>query len=62
MATEPTKQSESKDSKESERKPVVLSKDEAIYPPSSRALKITIALIIVAIILAIVGFITIPLD
>lgn len=44
-----------------ERKPVVLSKDEALYPPSKRAMKITIAAIVAAIILAVVVFILFPI-
>ncbi len=44
-----------------ERKPVVLSKDEALYPPSKRAVKITIAAIVAAIILAVAAFVLFPI-
>lgn len=44
----------------SQRKPVVLSKDEALYPPSGKALKIAAAIAVVAIILAVASFILFP--
>ena len=44
-----------------ERKPVVLSKDEALYPPSKRAIRITVIAIIAAIILAVAAFILFPI-
>lgn len=50
-----------KRSEQDERKPVVLSKDEALYPPSKKALRTTIIAIVVAIIVAVAAFVLFPL-
>ena len=57
MAQEPQKGDQSK----KERTPVVLSKDEALYAPSKRAVTITIVAIAIAIALAIASFVLFPL-
>ena len=44
-----------------ERTPVVLSKDEALYAPSKRAITITIVAIAIAAALAIASFVLSPL-
>ena len=51
----------SKQQNKDNRQPVVLSKDEAFYPPSPKALKITIGAMIVAIIFVVIMFILFPL-
>lgn len=52
---------ESGTGREQERKPVVLSKDEALYPPSGKAVKIAVIVGIVAITLAVASFILFPI-
>ncbi len=50
-----------KKSEQDERKPVVLSKDEALYPPSKKALRTTVIAIVIAIIVAVAVFVFFPL-
>ena len=56
-----TRESQKGDHGKKERIPVVLSKDEALYAPSKRAVTITIVAIAIAAALAIASFVLIPL-
>ncbi len=57
MAQQPQKGDQGKE----QRTPVVLSKDEALYAPSKRAMTITIVAIAIVAALAIASFVLFPL-
>ncbi len=44
-----------------QRDPVKLSKDEYLYPPSKRNLKITLIALAIAIVVAVIIFLKVPL-